>query len=175
MRKSRTSRAESLAIGGWLIAGAALLSLTGCPIPPAGNANQNSDGDANANAANENAHSNGNANSGPPPVSFSREVVPIFTANCVECHRRGGFADLQGITMRLTPHEAYLSIINQQSSQDSSRTRVIPGDPENSILYLKISRDDPPIGVRMPFERNPLDENQIETIRRWIAEGAGNN
>lgn len=52
---------------------------------------------------------------------------------------------------------------------------VVPGDPEQSLLYLKVSMDKPPCGNRMPSlgpQGAPLDPAHVELIRAWIAGGA---
>jgi hypothetical protein len=49
---------------------------------------------------------------------------------------------------------------------------VVPNDPGNSGLVMRIEGS---IGARMPLNRNPLNQNQINGIRTWIAEGARNN
>jgi len=50
---------------------------------------------------------------------------------------------------------------------------VIPGEPDNSELVFRI---DGRVGVgRMPPYGNPLNQNQINGIRTWIAEGAKQN
>lgn len=109
------------------------------------------------------------------PVSFTEHVAPIFQTHCVVCHAEGRTADRLGISMRLKRDEAYDSIVNQPSSQSASFVRVLPGSPEQSLLYLKISLDQPPIGNRMPLACDKLPDGEIELVRRWIAEGAFNN
>jgi hypothetical protein len=108
-------------------------------------------------------------------ISFANHIQPIFTANCASCHVPGGFADDQGITMYLTAGSAYAAIVNQPSDQNASLTRVVPSDSANSLLFLKISSDNPPVGLRMPFLRSPLSQSQITLIRDWIDQGAKNN
>jgi mono/diheme cytochrome c family protein len=50
---------------------------------------------------------------------------------------------------------------------------VIAGEPDNSELVFRI---DGRVGVgRMPPYGNPLNQNQINGIRTWIAEGAKQN
>lgn len=58
--------------------------------------------------------------------------------------------------------------------RESDLLRVVPGQPEQSLLYLKITGNTP-CGVRMPppdEDYSPLDPAQIEQIRRWIEAGA---
>ena len=109
------------------------------------------------------------------PVSFSRDIQPVLTANCAGCHSPGGAADLAGIEVFLREGESYDLIVNRQSVQDPNWTIVKPGDPANSLLYLKVSSNNPPVGVRMPRFAPPLAPAQIDTIRRWIEEGAEDN
>jgi len=67
-------------------------------------------------------------------------------------------------------------------------TRVIPGQPDQSILYLKISQTQPPCGVQMPadpaalsamatavFSGTALPDDQQQLIHDWILDGAQNN
>jgi hypothetical protein len=51
---------------------------------------------------------------------------------------------------------------------------VVPGDPARSLLYRKVSEDNPPVGSRMPLGGRLTDE-QITLIRLWIEQGARNN
>jgi hypothetical protein len=51
-------------------------------------------------------------------------------------------------------------------------TLVVPGDPGQSLLYLKVSTDTPPCGKRMPAVGAPLDPAQVDLIRAWIEGGA---
>jgi len=117
----------------------------------------------------------------PPPgrggtVSFATQVRPILVNNCSGCHSPGGAAVVNnGIAMHLTEGEAYDSIVNQPSGQDATWTLVVPGDSSSSLLYLKVSTDNPPVGVRMPRFAPRLSGAEIGLIRDWIDQGALNN
>jgi hypothetical protein len=52
---------------------------------------------------------------------------------------------------------------------------VLPGDPLTSVLVMVIEgRADP--SINMPHGgANPLTQQQILTIRRWVEQGAKNN
>jgi Carboxypeptidase regulatory-like domain len=57
--------------------------------------------------------------------------------------------------------------------------RVVAGDPGSSFLYLKLGGDPPvadipAIGTRMPPRGPPIDEADLDLVRRWIAQGAKN-
>ena len=86
-------------------------------------------------------------------VSFSKDVWPIFQQYVVKAHGGKG-----GVFM-----ENYNDIMNY----------VVPGDPENSMLYKALIGD----GVQRmpPPPEAPLPDAMIQTIYDWIAQGALNN
>ncbi len=92
-----------------------------------------------------------------PPVSYSRHVAPIFALHCNGCHGDAGGLDLR----------AYADLM-----KGGNLGRVVtPGDPERSVLvhFLDGRRGE---AQTMPQGGEPLTSDQLETIRRWIAEGA---
>ena len=93
--------------------------------------------------------------------------------NC--SHSVGGFADTQGIDVRLTADVAYDMLIDQPSVQDPSLTLVVADDADASWLFQKISSDNLPVGIRMPFGAPALPQDDIELIRQWIDQGALDN
>ena len=46
--------------------------------------------------------------------------------------------------------------------------RVVPGVPEQSLLWNKLSLDSPPCGERMPWLYERLPAHALECIRQWI-------
>ena len=50
--------------------------------------------------------------------------------------------------------------------------RVTPGDPEQSMLYRRITEHNPPNFERMPSSGNPLPDNLVNLIKNWIEDGA---
>jgi hypothetical protein len=93
----------------------------------------------------------------PPPVSYSAEVAPVFAMHCNSCHGSAG-----GLSTR--------SWTELMEGGDLGKV-VIPGRPDRSLLLQFI---DGRRGVeqRMPIGGAPLRSEQIQTITRWIAEGA---
>jgi uncharacterized membrane protein/mono/diheme cytochrome c family protein len=90
-------------------------------------------------------------------IDFARDVAPIFAARCLECH---GAAKTKGdLRLDLPPDEG-----------DDPHV-IVPGDPDGSelIQLVSLAADDLDI---MPAKGDPLSAEQIETLRRWIAEGA---
>jgi mono/diheme cytochrome c family protein len=93
-------------------------------------------------------------------VQFARDVWPIFEAKCVTCH---GPED-QFNNLRLDSKSRIL-----QGGKNGKV--VIPGDPDKSPMYVRVSLPPDDLDI-MPAEGDPLSAAQIDTLRRWIAEGA---
>jgi hypothetical protein len=94
------------------------------------------------------------------PVSFTKDVAPILVKNCQACH---GASDPKG-GFQLHTFAAL------QKPGDSGSPPLTAGQPEASELFRRISTDD--ADLRMPQDSDPLPAEQIELLRRWIAEGA---
>lgn len=103
----------------------------------------------------------------PAVPSLTDEIEPIFTASCalVNCHVGDGAGGLN-----LEPGRAFDELINVHSAQVDGLL-VVPGAPEQSYLFEKVSNDTPRQGDRMPIG-NALDPLDVEAIRQWIAGGA---
>ena len=106
-------------------------------------------------------------------IGFSKEVQPIFTSKCIQCHSGGG----SGLpsSMELTEKSSFNAIVNAKSVQKPELTRVTPSNSANSLIYLKVSSDTPPVGSRMPLGGPALSEAEIATLKAWIDQGAQNN
>ena len=105
-------------------------------------------------------------------VFFSSDIQPILNDRCINCHAPGGFAQMQGIPWDYREDTAFEDLIDQLSSQDETLTLVVPGDPNASLLFLKVSSASPPVGSMMPLGGPPLNDSEIEHIRVWIEQGA---
>ena len=93
-------------------------------------------------------------------VSFVRDVAPILTTRCTGCH---GDKKAEG-DYRLHTFE-YLMLAGASES-----AAVKPGKPDESELLTRLVDAD--ASTRMPQEDDPLTPEEIDRIRRWIAEGA---
>jgi len=93
-------------------------------------------------------------------VDFTRDVQPILSAKCLDCHgaekHKGG--------LRLDERAAALTATN------SGEVAIVPGDPEKSALISRIISDDPE--EQMPPKGDRLVTRQIEILRSWIDSGA---
>jgi mono/diheme cytochrome c family protein len=92
------------------------------------------------------------------PVSFSRQIAPIFQAKCSECH---------GAETK----EAGLDLSTYESAMRGSEygTVIEAGDADGSLLIEMVSAGE------MPQDSDPLPEEEIALIRAWIEAGATNN
>ena len=61
----------------------------------------------------------------------------------------------------------------EQAAWDSVSSRVVPGDPDASLLYRRLSPDlcrEP--CETMPLGRDPLPPDELARVRTWIELGA---
>ena len=100
---------------------------------------------------------------GAQSIDFQREIRPILSDNCFQCHgpdsgtRMAGLRlDLKDTVFESRPHGA----------------AVVPKQPEASLLYQRISA--PTAARRMPPESShkSLTPQQIALLKRWIEQGA---
>lgn len=99
-------------------------------------------------------------------VSYHQDVVPILKANCLECHQPGGI----GYEKSKLDMSSYDSLMKGTQFGPV----VKPGDTLTSVLVMLIeNRAD--ASIHMPYQRNLLPQNNIETIKTWVAQGAKNN
>jgi mono/diheme cytochrome c family protein len=92
------------------------------------------------------------------PVSYARQVAPIFQNHCSECH---------GANKK----ESELDLSSYATVMKGSKygTVVEAGDPGSSLLIDMLESGE------MPQDKDPVPPEEIEVIRDWIAAGAENN
>jgi mono/diheme cytochrome c family protein len=111
-----------------------------------------------------------NAPNDPDPVavSFAADIQPIFDGNCLGCH---GAATSGGLDLRAAATPG--SLVNAAATGYPG-SRVVPGSPLTSVLYLKV-QGDASTGDRMPLGGAALSAAQRALIRDWIEQGALDN
>jgi hypothetical protein len=91
-------------------------------------------------------------------VDFEKEIKPILSENCLQCHsqdkRKGGLS--------LTTYDDVLD-----GGKDGAIVR--PGNGAASMIIARVKGEQ---GERMPLDELPLSDEQIATLRRWIDQGA---
>jgi Protein of unknown function (DUF1553)/Protein of unknown function (DUF1549)/Concanavalin A-like lectin/glucanases superfamily/Planctomycete cytochrome C len=93
-------------------------------------------------------------------IDFDREVRPILSDNCFACHG---------------PDENQRKAKLRFDTKDGAFAKpgvITPGDASKSRLYQRVSSKDQDMVMPPPSSEHKLTEKQIETIRRWIDEGA---
>jgi len=91
----------------------------------------------------------------------------VFTPTCIGCH--SGANAPQGL--QLTAGNSAANLINVPAPRDPTQIRVIPGNPDGSLLIQKLEGT-ATLGARMPLGQPPLDPSTIAVIRQWITNGA---
>ena len=89
-------------------------------------------------------------------IDFSRAIAPLFEQHCIRCHSPGN--EKGDISL------ATIADLNENEY-------VVAGDPDASYLVELITpaAGEPP---EMPKEGDPLSDEQVALIRRWISAGA---
>ena len=96
-------------------------------------------------------------------LQFDRDVLPILSDKCFACH--GPDPAVRQANLRLDTKEGAFSA-------PSGYPIIVPGEPENSELVLRITHEN--IDQRMPpdFSNRQPTQEEIDTLIQWIAEGA---
>ncbi|HVJ82593.1 MAG TPA: c-type cytochrome domain-containing protein, partial [Planctomycetia bacterium] len=92
-----------------------------------------------------------------PKVTFA-EIAPVFVDSCLSCHdakSRKGKYDMSTPAALLRPGK--------------NGVAIVPGKPNDSRLYRMIAGHEEPA---MPKNADPLDEQTVDKVKRWIAAGA---
>ena len=94
----------------------------------------------------------------PESLSYSKDVQPLWDANCISCHKSGGTLP------DLTAANSYLALT-------ASSKYVIAGNATNSVLHKALIGSGAP---QMPTA-GKLSDSKIALIDKWITDGALNN
>jgi mono/diheme cytochrome c family protein len=103
------------------------------------------------------------------PTRFSLHVRPLLEERCVGCHTPGGFAPI-GVEVGGLDLSTYASL--RAGGVVSGARIIVPGSPCASALLDKVGPS-PSFGARMPLSGPPfLEDDQIQLLADWVAEGA---
>lgn len=88
------------------------------------------------------------------PLNFEKDISPLFQRRCDQCHTgENRKADLE------------LSSVERMLHGGESGAAIIPGKPDESLLYEKIFKGEMP-----PGGKDQLSGAEKKLIRQWIAE-----
>lgn len=96
-------------------------------------------------------------------VNYTRDVRPILADLCYTCH--GPDENARATDLRLDQQESAFSDLGGYRA-------IVPGDTDVSDLIHRITSDDPDIRMPPVDEQRQLKPEQIDTLVRWIAQGA---
>lgn len=101
---------------------------------------------------------------GTAPVEFSRDVRPILSKYCYQCH---------GPDDKARKAELRLDIAEGATRELPSGNRaIVPGKPDDSELLLRLTTDDKNAVMPPPSLGKKPSAAEVGTLRRWIAQNA---
>ncbi len=103
---------------------------------------------------------NGSAAAVITTTDFNRDIRPILSNNCFQCHG---------------PDEATRKAKLRLDTKDGAFAKmgvIVPGKAANSRLIQRITTTDPNRLMPPPESGHKLTTAQIETLQRWVNEGA---
>lgn len=96
-------------------------------------------------------------------VRFNRDVRPILSNRCWTCH--GPDEANREADLRLDVRDA--ALLDQGAG-----AAIVPEDPASSALLERVATKDDDLRMPPPEHGAPLSAAEIDTLRRWIEQGA---
>src|SRR5262245_27118093 len=98
------------------------------------------------------------------PIDYNWDVRPILSDYCFRCH--GPDEKARQANLRLdTPKDAYAAL------RRPGTFAIVPGNPDSSQVIFRVAHENPAIRMPPRVTNKSLSPGQIETLRRWIAQG----
>jgi hypothetical protein len=95
-------------------------------------------------------------------LDFGRDVRPILSENCFPCHGQDSKKRMAGLR---------LDSFDGATSDRGGHAALVPGKPETSVLYQRITAEQPARRMPPTFSNRSLTSDQIAILKRWIEEG----
>ena len=99
-------------------------------------------------------------------IDFNLHIRPILSDRCFKCH--GPDANQRKSNLRLDTREGALAALKNNPNGHV----IIPGNPDQSEMYLRISASDTSFRMPPPNSNLSLTKDEISTIKKWIEQGA---
>lgn len=106
-------------------------------------------------------------------ISFANQIQPLLNERCVVCHITGA----ENGELNMEPGLALGNLVNVPSTE-SRLNLITPGNPQASYLIHKLRGTHIEVGGRgdqMPFGAEPLEDDQLALITKWIEDCAPAN
>ncbi len=99
-------------------------------------------------------------------VSYNFHIRPILSDKCFACH--GPDANKREGGLRLDEESSAHAKL-----KDGKGFRLVPGNPEQSEVFKRITSADPDYQMPTPDSHlGLLNENEVSLVKRWIEQGA---
>lgn len=105
-----------------------------------------------------------------PAARLSDIQVKVFNVTCALSGCHGATNNQAGLL--LTDGNSYSELVNVQGEVFTNYTRVIPDSSAQSLIIKLIKGE---LSPRMPLDEDPLPAVVIDSIAKWIDNGALNN
>ena len=102
----------------------------------------------------------------PEKVSYNFDIRPILSDKCYACH--GPDANKREAGLRLDMAESAYKALKEHPSAHA----LVPGKPELSEAFLRISSLDTSVMMPPPSSNLKLSAHEIKLIEKWIKQGA---
>src|SRR6202012_3197371 len=96
-------------------------------------------------------------------VDFNYDIRPLISSKCYHCH---------GPDEKARKAKLRLDVREDAIQEHESGPTIVPGDAEKSELIHRITSKDRDEVMPPPKEEHALSAQEIDTLRRWINEGA---
>jgi hypothetical protein len=115
------------------------------------------------------------------PFSFAQDIAPIIANKCSPCHTTQAAAGLNFTYANLVTNALVTNVATKACIfLLAPAKRVVPGDPDHSLLYVKLVDDEEQLtGTHMCGDAMPqaisgksLMTAELDTIEHWIRGGA---
>ena len=102
----------------------------------------------------------------PERISYNFDIRPILSDKCLACH--GPDANKREAGLRLDMAESAYQALKEHPSAHA----LVPGKPEVSEVFLRITSPDTSIMMPPPASNLKLSAREVALIEKWIKQGA---
>ncbi|MEX0703325.1 MAG: DUF1553 domain-containing protein [Planctomycetales bacterium] len=97
-------------------------------------------------------------------VDFSRDIRPLLSDRCFQCHGPGETDRQAGLRLDLRD--------GATGELESGERAIVPGQAAESEMYRRIAAEDEFTRMPPPDSGKSLSKDEIDLLRRWIDQGA---
>src|SRR3546814_17218405 len=97
----------------------------------------------------------------PDKIDFNFHVKPVLSDRCFACH--GPDANAREADLRLDQEEAAYAALKETPGEHA----IVPGKPGPSMVYLRITRQDPDLMLHHPTSNLQLTDIAVRPTNKW--------